>query len=183
MATVVAGVQGLVPVLLDDVPLPLEVRRLVHRPTVGRVAAAGCALDVAPTKTMCTSAIRSGRQLSLRPRPVHEALQQVRVEGDHRPVAQRLQDPGRGRGHHGPRQPTSLASTAPATLGLPNRWNYLIPTPGEFRDCPQVHGIEPCDRLDRQRSTRISRHSDNIVSTIPEMTRARAAASTPATRI
>ena len=101
MATVVAGVQGLVPVLLDDVPLPLEVRRLVHRPTVGRVAAAGCVLDVAPTKTMCTSAIRSGRQLSLRPRPVHEALQQVRVEGDHRPVAQRLRDPGRGRGHHG----------------------------------------------------------------------------------
>ena len=32
-----------------------------------------------PTKTMCTSATRSGRQLSLRPRPVHEAVQQARV--------------------------------------------------------------------------------------------------------
>jgi len=61
MAGVVAGVQRLVPVLLDDVPLPLEVRGLVHRPTVGRVGAAGYALDLAPTKTMCTSAIRSGR--------------------------------------------------------------------------------------------------------------------------
>ena len=33
-----------------------------------------------PTKTMCTSATRSGRQLSLRPRPVHEAVQQAGVE-------------------------------------------------------------------------------------------------------
>jgi hypothetical protein len=33
-----------------------------------------------PTKTMCTSATRSGRQLSLRPRAVHEAVQQARAE-------------------------------------------------------------------------------------------------------
>jgi transposase len=33
-----------------------------------------------PAKNMCTSATRSGRQLSLRPRPVHEAVQQARAE-------------------------------------------------------------------------------------------------------
>jgi hypothetical protein len=33
-----------------------------------------------PAKSMCTSATRSGRQLSLRPRPVHEAVQQARAE-------------------------------------------------------------------------------------------------------
>jgi hypothetical protein len=32
-----------------------------------------------PTKTLCTTATRSGRQLSLRPRPVHEAVQQARA--------------------------------------------------------------------------------------------------------
>jgi transposase len=33
-----------------------------------------------PAKSTCTSATRSGRQLSLRPRPVHEAVQQARAE-------------------------------------------------------------------------------------------------------
>jgi hypothetical protein len=33
-----------------------------------------------PAKPQCTSATRSGRQLSLRPRPVHEAVEQARAE-------------------------------------------------------------------------------------------------------
>lgn len=33
-----------------------------------------------PARPQCTSATRSGRQLSLRPRPVHEAVQQARAE-------------------------------------------------------------------------------------------------------
>lgn len=33
-----------------------------------------------PVKTKCTTATRSGRQLSLRPRPVHESIEQARAE-------------------------------------------------------------------------------------------------------
>ena len=43
-----------------------------------RFDAATC--QTCPAKSTCTSATRSGRQLSLRPRPVHEALQQARAE-------------------------------------------------------------------------------------------------------
>jgi transposase len=45
---------------------------------VVRFDAATC--QTCPAKSMCTSATRSGRQLSLRPRPVHEAIQQARAE-------------------------------------------------------------------------------------------------------
>jgi len=45
---------------------------------VVRFDAATC--QTCPAKSMCTSATRSGRQLSLRPRPVHEAVQQARAE-------------------------------------------------------------------------------------------------------
>ena len=45
---------------------------------VVRFDAATC--RTCPVKTKCTTATRSGRQLSLRPRPVHESVEQARAE-------------------------------------------------------------------------------------------------------
>ena len=58
-----------------------------------------------PARARCTTAVRSGRQLGFRHRPIHEALTAARTEQAGETPAAPVPHPRRDRGHHRPGHP------------------------------------------------------------------------------
>ena len=76
-----------------------------------------------PARAQCTTAVRSGRQLGLRPRRIHEAITAARAE-QASDAWQRRYRIRAGWRAPSPRPPTSPASAAPATSACPKpAWN------------------------------------------------------------